>query len=64
MLSKAAMGLAVALAYLSLGSLTDEQVPPSWAITSAYVIVPVLIKCAVIYLLAKPERFTWRPVYD
>ncbi|AKH68286.1 Na+/melibiose symporter-like transporter [Spongiibacter sp. IMCC21906] len=54
MLSKGAMGIAVGVAYLWLGSQTSmENVPPAWAISSAYVLAPVLLKMVVFFMLGQ-----------
>lgn len=54
MLGKAAMGLAVGIGYLWLGSQLEpaqSTVPPDWAITTAYVAAPVLLKILVFFML-------------
>lgn len=53
MLSKAAMGLAVGVSYLWLGSQVDIKVPPVWAITAVYVVAPVVLKLLVFYMLGR-----------
>jgi Na+/melibiose symporter-like transporter len=58
MLSKAAMGLAVGVSYLWLGSQVNIDVPPVWAITAAYVLAPVVLKLFVFYLLGR-ESVAW-----
>lgn len=58
MLSKAAMGLAVGIGYLWLGSQLQSElasVPPDWAITAAYVGAPVLLKLCVFVLLGRDK---------
>ncbi len=58
MLSKAAMGLAVGIGYVWLGSQlqpTETTVPPDWAITAAYVGAPVALKLLVFCLLGRPQ---------
>lgn len=66
MLSKAAMGLAVGVSYLWLGSQTDINVPPVWAITAVYVVAPVVLKLLVFYMLGR-STVAWigkRQMYD
>ncbi|QQD18150.1 MFS transporter [Spongiibacter nanhainus] len=57
LLSKAAMGLAVGIAYLWLGSSVNPEaqqtVPPDWAISAAYVLAPVVLKLAVFSMLGR-----------
>ncbi len=53
MLSKAAMGLAVGVSYLWLGSQTDGPVPPAWAISAVYVVAPVALKLMVFLMLGR-----------
>lgn len=57
LLSKAAMGLAVGIAYLWLGSSVNpeaqQSVPPDWAISAAYVLAPVVLKLAVFTMLGR-----------
>ncbi|MBQ0758128.1 MAG: MFS transporter [Gammaproteobacteria bacterium] len=53
MLSKAAMGLAVGVSYLWLGSQVDIKVPPVWAITAVYVVAPVVLKLLVFFMLGR-----------
>jgi Na+/melibiose symporter-like transporter len=53
MLSKAAMGLAVGVSYLWLGSQTDGAVPPAWAISAVYVVAPVALKLMVFLMLGR-----------
>lgn len=66
MLSKAAMGLAVGVSYLWLGSQADINVPPVWAITAVYVLAPVILKLLVFYMLGR-STVAWigkREMYD
>lgn len=59
MLSKAAMGLAVGVGYLWLGVQAEpETVPPAWAISSAYVVAPVVLKLMVAAMLGH-QRLAW-----
>jgi GPH family glycoside/pentoside/hexuronide:cation symporter len=53
MLSKAAMGLAVGVSYLWLGSQVEIKVPPVWAITAVYVVAPVVLKLLVFFMLGR-----------
>ncbi|WP_269620152.1 MFS transporter [Zhongshania sp. BJYM1] len=53
MLSKAAMGLAVGVSYLWLGSQAELLVPPVWAITAVYVVAPVVLKLVVYFMLGR-----------
>ncbi|WP_372865205.1 MFS transporter [Spongiibacter sp.] len=58
MLGKAAMGLAVGVGYLWLGSQlvpAAASVPPDWAIVAAYVVAPVVLKLLVFALLGRPQ---------
>ena len=58
MLGKAAMGLAVGIGYLWLGSQlqpAQSTVPPGWAITAAYVAAPVALKILVFFMLGRPQ---------
>ena len=58
MLGKAAMGLAVGIGYLWLGSQlqpAQSTVPPDWAITAAYVAAPVALKILVFFMLGRPQ---------
>lgn len=66
MLSKAAMGLAVGVSYLWLGSQADLLVPPVWAITAVYVVAPVVLKLLVYFMLGR-SQVAWvggRQVYE
>jgi len=53
MLSKAAMGLAVGVAYLWLGSQAEAAAPPVWAISAVYVLAPVILKLLVFFMLGR-----------
>jgi len=53
MLSKAAMGVAVGVAYLWLGSQTEAAAPPVWAISAVYVLAPVILKLLVFFMLGR-----------
>ena len=68
MLGKAAMGLAVGVGYLWLGSQLEPElasVPPDWAITAAYVAAPVVLKLAVFFLLGRKQlRYLSEEVHD
>ena len=68
MLSKAAMGVAVGLGYLWLGSQLEPElaaVPPDWAITAAYVGAPVALKLLVFVLLGRKQlRYLSEEVHD
>lgn len=58
MLGKAAMGFAVGIGYLWLGSQlqpAQSTVPPDWAITAAYVAAPVILKIAVFFMLGRRQ---------
>ena len=53
MLSKAAMGVAVGVSYLWLGSQTEAAAPPVWAISAVYVLAPVVLKLMVFFMLGR-----------
>ncbi|CAA0103379.1 Uncharacterised protein [Zhongshania aliphaticivorans] len=53
MLSKAAMGVAVGVSYLWLGNQLDALIPPAWAISSVYILAPVILKLLVFVLLGR-----------
>ena len=57
MLNKAAMGLAVGVAYLWLGTQQTGvgTPPPEWAICAAYIVAPVVLKLLVFVLLGRPQ---------
>ena len=66
MLSKAAMGLAVGVSFLWLGSQAEMSVPPVWAITAVYVVAPVVLKLLVFFMLGRsPLAYQGeKPVYE
>ena len=53
MLSKAAMGVAVGISYLWLGSQAEGAAPPAWAISAVYVLAPVVLKVLVFFMLGR-----------
>lgn len=61
MLNKAAMGVAVGIAYVWLGSqvVTEagagREPPPDWAISAAYILAPVVLKALVFAMLGRPQ---------
>lgn len=66
MLSKAAMGLAVGVSFLWLGSQAEVTVPPVWAITAVYVVAPVVLKLLVFFMLGRSSLAYQgeKPVYE
>ncbi|GAA4091874.1 MFS transporter [Zhongshania borealis] len=53
MLGKAAMGVAVGISYLWLGSQAEAAAPPVWAISGVYVLAPVALKLLAFIMLGR-----------